>query len=98
MNFTENKLKKQINNKLSNMFIIDVVKAVNTFANRIKWGNDVATYHKSDKSLLWIDPFFFNRDENDTLYFTDGIHKLVIQLVHDMDLETLQDFYDSLNN
>ena len=100
MNFKENKLRKAIIAKLEldKKYPSVIVDTLNLFADRIKWGNNVIEISYEDSTLIWIDTYFFDVDELDTLHSKDEIFELTKQLVDKLDLESLQDLYDSLCN
>lgn len=100
MNFKENKLRKAIIAKLEleKKYPSVIGDALNLFADRIKWGNNVIEIVHEDSSLIWIDTYFFDVDEFDVLYSKDDIYDLAKQLISKLDLESLQDLYDSLCN
>ena len=100
MNFTENKLRKAIIAKLEleKAYPSVIGGALNLFADRIKWGNDVIELVHDDSSLIWIDTYFFDVDEYDALHSKDELYELTKQLISKLDLESLQDLYDSLCN
>lgn len=100
MNFKENKLRKAIIAKLEldKKYPSVIGNALNLFADRIKWGNDVIELVHDDSSLIWIDTYFFDVDEFNALHSKDEIFELTKQLINKLDLESLQDLYDSLCN
>ena len=100
MNFKENKLRKDITTKLEleKKHPSVIGNILNLFADRIKWGNDVVFPTQNDNSLIWIDTYFFDMDALDTLHSKDELFELTKQLVNKLDLESLQDLYDSLCN
>jgi len=100
MNFKENKLRKAIIAKLEleKKYPSVIGDALNLFADRIKWGNNVIEIVHEDSSLIWIDTYFFDVEEFDDLHSKDDIYDLAKQLISKLDLESLQDLYDSLCN
>ena len=100
MNFKENKLRKDITARLEleKEYPSMIGNILNLFADRIKWGNDVVELVHDDSSLIWIDTYFFDMNMLDALHSKDELFELTKQLVNKLDLESLQDLYDSLCN